>query len=165
LAQIVLSLSCRGGASCTGIGQFHHLDHNNFLILGSQISLSMRSFCSLSGIPEVDFTASIMINSDECLQAVAIINREWYISCPKHVRVSTLCLRLIKPVLKKSEYLVWYCLLLTPSNFIILSEVVTFSAIALNISTEIRSESTSRTCRVDTELPTCRFFMFTFNLI
>ena len=86
--------------------RFHRLDHNNLLILGSQISLSMRSFCSLSGIPEVDFTASIMINSDECRQAVAIINREWYISCPKHVRVSTLCIRLIKPVLNRSEYLV-----------------------------------------------------------
>ena len=47
-----------------------------------------------------------------------------------------------------------------PSNFIILSDVVTFCAIALNISTEIQSDRTSRTCKVDTELPARTFFIF-----
>jgi hypothetical protein len=40
----------------------------------------------LSDIPAVDFTASTMIKSEECLQAVAIINREWYINRPKRCK-------------------------------------------------------------------------------
>ena len=47
-----------------------------------------------------------------------------------------------------------------PSNFIILSELVPVSTIALNISTEIRSDRTSRTCKVDIELRVRTFFTF-----
>ena len=68
-----------------------------------------------------------------------------------------------RPVFKRSECCI-VLLVVDTEHLYMLSDVFTFSAIALNISTEIRSESTSRTCKGVTELAACRFFIL-YNLI
>jgi hypothetical protein len=80
-----------------------------FLSSASSSSLSIILFCSSSDIPECDFIASIILNSEECENAVAIFDCALNTSCPKDVRIITPFFRLIRPIFNSLELVELYC--------------------------------------------------------
>jgi hypothetical protein len=84
---------------------FFSVQANKFLSSESSSSLSIIIFCSSSDIPEFDFITSIILNSEECENAVAIFNCALYTSCPKDVRIILPFFRQIKPIYKSLELL------------------------------------------------------------